>query len=254
APTGITATVSTSRLNVRSAPTVGNNVLTTIGRGQSFQATGRTGDNAWVQIAVNGQNGWSSARYLALSGDINALPVVDGQGGGPAPAPAPQPTGGRGTVRAALRLRADPSTRRGQVGWLRFGETVDILGRGQNHAWYQVRRADGQTGWAFATWIRIVEGNFDALPYTDGSQPVHPTPPSSGIIAQAFGNMRIRSGPGANFPQISLAQWGTQVQVHGISPDGQWLKVQHGDVVGWSSTPWFRFVQGSLAEVPVTSQ
>src|SRR5690606_21849022 len=36
APTGITATVSTSRLNVRSAPTVGDNVLTTIGRGQSF--------------------------------------------------------------------------------------------------------------------------------------------------------------------------------------------------------------------------
>lgn len=254
APTGITATVNASRLNVRSAPTVGDNVLTTIGRGQSFPATGRTGDNAWIQITVNGQNGWSSARYLALSGDINALPVIEGQGGGPAPAPQPQPTGVRGVVRTNLRLRAEPSTRSAQVGGLPFGETVDILGRSQNHAWYQVARSNGQTGWAFATWIRITEGSFDSLPYTDGSRPVQPTPPTTGLIAQAFGNMRIRSGPGTNFPQISLAQWGTQVQVLGISPDGQWLKVQHGDVVGWSSAPWFRFVQGSLAEVPVTSQ
>ena len=131
---------------------------------------------------------------------------------------------------------------------------MDILGRSQNHASYQVARSNRQTGWACATWIRITEGSVDSRPYTDGSQPVQPTPPTSGLIAQAFGNMRIRSGPGANFPQISLAQWGTRVQVLGISPDGQWLKVQHGDVVGWSSAPWFRFVQGSLAEVPVTSQ
>lgn len=253
AATGITATVTTSRLNVRSAPSIGDNILTTISRGQSFPATGRTGDNAWIQLTVNGQGGWSSAQYLSLSGDINALPVVDGQGGGPAPAP-PQPTGVRGQVLTNLRLRAEPTTRSAQVSVLRWGETVDIVGRSANHAWYQIVRADGQTGWAFATWIRIIEGSFDALPYTDGSQPVTAPPPTEGIIAQAYGNMRIRSGPGLQYDQISKAQWGTRVQVLGISPDGQWLKVRHGDVIGWSSAPWYRFVQGSLTDVPVTSE
>ena len=253
APTGLNATVNASRLNVRSAPSIGDNILTTIARGQSFPATGRTGDNAWIQLTVNGQGGWSSAQYLSLSGDINALPVVDGQGGGPAPAP-PQPTGVRGQVLTNLRLRAEPTTRSPQVSVLRWGETVDIVGRSANHAWYQIVRADGQTGWAFATWIRIIEGSFDALPYTDGSQPVTAPPPTEGIIAQAYGNMRIRSGPGLQYDQISKAQWGTRVQVLGISPDGQWLKVRHGDVIGWSSAPWYRFVQGSLTDVPVTSE
>src|SRR5690606_7075736 len=255
APSGITATVNTSRLNVRSAPTVGNNIQTTIGRGQSFPATGRTGDNAWIQLTVNGQSGWSSAQYLGLSGDINALPVIDGQGGGEAPAPPPpQPTGGRGQVLTTLRLRAEPTTRAAQVGGVRWGETVDIIGRSNNHAWYQIMRANGQTAWAFATWIRIIEGNFDALPYTDGSQPVTAPPPTEGIVAQAYGNMVIRNGPGLQYARISKAQWGTRVQVLGISPNGQWLKVRHGDVVGWSSAPWYRFVQGSLTDVPVTNQ
>jgi len=255
APSGITATVNTSRLNVRSAPTVGNNIQTTIGRGQSFPATGRTGDNAWIQLTVNGQSGWSSAQYLGLSGDINALPVIDGQGGGEAPAPPPpQPTGVRGQVLTNLRLRAEPTTRAAQVGGVRWGETVDIIGRSNNHAWYQIMRANGQTAWAFATWIRIIEGNFDALPYTDGSQPVTAPPPTEGIVAQAYGNMVIRNGPGLQYARISKAQWGTRVQVLGISPNGQWLKVRHGDVVGWSSAPWYRFVQGSLTDVPVTNQ
>lgn len=251
---GITATVNTARLNVRTGPSADNNIITTISRGQTYPATGRTGDNAWLQIAVAGQNGWSAARYLTLSGDINALPVVQDQGGGGAPAPAPQPTGARGRVLANLRLRAEPTTRSAQIGGLDWGEIVDIAGRSSNHSWYQIIRASGQTGWAYAPLIRITEGSFDALPYTDGSIPVFAPPPTEGVIAQAYGNMRIRTGPGVQYPEISKAVWGTRVQVLGVSPDGRWLKVQHGNVTGWSSAPWYRIVQGSLASVPTTSQ
>lgn len=250
----ITATVNVARLNVRTAPSTDSNVITTISRGQTYPATGRSGDNAWVRLTVSGQEGWSAARFLTLSGDINALPVIQDQGGPAQPTPPPQPTGVRGRVLANLRLRAEPTTRSAQLGTMPWGSEVDILGRSRNHAWYQVNFR-GQIGWAFASWVRIIEGSFDALPYTDGPQPVFPPPePTEGVIAQAFGNMRIRSGPGLQFETIGRAVWGTRVQVVGVSPDGNWLKVRHGDLIGWSSAPWYRIVQGSLSSVPVTAQ
>ena len=99
----------------------------------------------------------------------------------------------------------------------------------------------------------MITGSFDApLPHRR-PQPVF-APPTQGVIAQAFGNMRIRSGPGLQYPKISKAQWGTRVQVLARSTNGLWIKVQHGDVVGWTFLNWYRIVQGDLASVPVTDQ
>jgi uncharacterized protein YraI len=255
APTGITATVNVSRLNFRSAPSLSAQVLAKLSSGASYPVTGRTADNAWVQITVEGQTGWVAAQYVTLSGDLNTVPVVDGQGGGPAaPPPPPQPTGIRGMVMGNLRLREGPSARTPKIGLMPWGTEVEVYGKDQGHTWYKVNY-DGLIGWAYAPWIRLLNGEFGALPYVDGSQPVYPPPPpTEGVIVQAYGNMRIRSGPGFQYPKIGKAVWGTKVQVLGISPDRRWYKIKYGDLIGWSYQSWYRPVQGDIGAVPTVSQ
>lgn len=252
-PTGITATVNISTLNLRDAPSLNAAVLAKLTNGASYPATGRTGDNMWVQIRVDATVGWVWAQYVNLSGDINALPVIDtGQGGGQ---PFnPQPTGVRGMVMGNLRIRAEPTTASAQIGLMPWGTNTDIMGKNGEGTWYIVHY-DGVTGWAYAPWIRIIEGTLDMVPYADGTQPDYiPPPATQGVIAQAFGNMRIRSGPGFQYPKIGKAIWGSRVEVLGWSTNHLWIKIRHGDVVGWSYLAWYRIVQGDLANVPTTDQ
>ncbi|MBN1967055.1 MAG: SH3 domain-containing protein, partial [Anaerolineae bacterium] len=219
----------------------------------TYPVVGKTADGSWLQITVNNQTGWVSAQYVTVSGDLSRVPVVSPDVGGGAATPPP-PTGVRGRVMGNLRIRQGPSTRTPQIGLMPWGTEVDILGRDSTHSWYQVN-FDGLVGWSYAPWIRLIEGSFDMLPYTDGTEPVFPPPPATeGVVAQAFGNMRIRSGPGFEYPKISKAIWGTRVQVLARSTNGLWYKVQYGDLVGWSYAAWYRIVQGDVMTLPVTNQ
>jgi uncharacterized protein YraI len=250
-PTGVTATVNVSLLNLRDAPTLTAPILLKLKRGETHPVTGRSADSAWARLLVGATTGWASARHLTFSADFNTVPVVDT---GIAPPAAPQPTGVRGRVLGNLRIREAPTIRSARVGLLPWGAEMDILGKNRGHSWYMVSYG-GVVGWSSAPWIRIVQGTFDALPYTDGTQPqFRPPDATQGIVAQAYGNMRIRSGPGLHHPQIGRALWGARVQVIGRSPDGWWYKVQYGDLTGWSFAAWYRIVQGDVTAAPVVAQ
>ncbi len=259
--TGITAIVNVNVLNVRAAPDPAAQVIVQIKKGASYPVSGRSADSQWVQLNMGGQLGWVMAQYVALNGPIAILPVVTGTvtvvAGATVTPTAPvvgQPTGVRGMVMGNLRVRSGPGTRYPQVGLMPWGTNVDILGRDGGHSWYQVN-FNGLIGWAYAPWIRLITGTFDMLPYLDGTQPVYPpAPPTTGVIATAYGNMRIRSGPGFQYPKIARAVWGTEVQVLGRSTNLLWWKVKLGDVVGWSYGAWYRTIQGDVTSLPISDQ
>lgn len=249
--TNITATVNVWLLNFRATPDLNGVVLTKLPKGTSYPVVGRSGDNLWVQLLVDGGTGWVYAQYVTLSGDINTLPVVAGTEYTP---PEIGPTGVFGRVMGNLRIRAEPTTASDMIGLMPWGTEIEILGKDEGHWWYLLRYGD-VLGWAYAPWIWLIEGSLDQVPYMDGTQPEYtPAPATEGVIAQAFGNMRIRSGPGFQYPKIDRAIWGSQVQVVGWSTDGLWYKVRYGDIVGWSYAAWYRIVQGEILTVPVTDQ
>lgn len=246
----VTATVKSSVLNVRDAPSTAANVVAKINKDTSHTVVGRTADMTWAQLSITGGGGgWCAAQYLTFSGDFSQIPITF-----EAPAaPALPPPSARGMVMGNLRLREGPSTRTRKIDLMPWGTNVDILGKDAGHAWYQVI-FNGKVGWAYAPWIKLTEGTFVVLPYTDGTQPVYAPPaPVTGVIAQAYGNMRIRSGPGFQYPKLTRVVWGTRVQVLAISTDRRWYKVQYGDIVGWTSASWYRIVQGDLSSMPVTN-
>ncbi|MBN1563529.1 MAG: SH3 domain-containing protein, partial [Anaerolineae bacterium] len=179
------------------------------------------------------------------------VPVVDGV---VSSAPVPQYTGVRGRVTGNLRIREQPTTASAKIGLMPWGTEIDLYGKNAAHDWYMVSY-EGIVGWSYAPWIEIIEGSLEQLPYMDGTSPIDtPLPATQGVIVQAYGNVRIRNGPGLDFPKIGLVPWGTRVQLLARSSDGLWYKIQHGVIVGWSYQTWYRPVQGDPTTVPVSDQ
>jgi hypothetical protein len=77
--TGVQATVNSgsSRLHIRSGPSTGDAIIGTANSGEQYTVTGRNSDNSWLQINTNGsENGWVSAAYVTVTGEIDSLPIV----------------------------------------------------------------------------------------------------------------------------------------------------------------------------------
>lgn len=259
-PTGTTGTVNVNILNFRAGPSLQAQILQKLNKGFTYPIQGKTPDSTWLYINVGGTLGWVMGQYLTITGDLNAVPSIPYESAGVLPTATPTPIPSiqlpqidvQGLTLANLYIRSDPLRRAQQLGVIPWNTTVQVYGRDAGHSWYLITY-NGIVGWSYAPLIRLTKGVFGDLPYLDGSIPVYAPVPTEGIIAQAFGNMRIRTGPGLTYPAISKAQWGTRVEVLGISTNRQWLKIRHGDVVGWSSAPWYRIVQGSLADVPTAT-
>lgn len=73
---GITGTVTSWGLNVRSGPGAGHPRLTAIPNGTVVTVLARTADSSWVKVVLaNGTVGWVSVNFLRLSASIASLPV-----------------------------------------------------------------------------------------------------------------------------------------------------------------------------------
>ena len=165
--------------------------------------------------------------------------------------PPPVPTGIRGRVMGNLRIREQPTIYSPKIGLMPWGTEVDLIGINGARNWYMVNY-NGTIGWSYAPWIWIIQGDANNLPTTDGTQPeVRPPDAMQGVIVQAYGNMRIRTGPGLQYPRIGRVIWGSRVQLLARSANGLWYKIQYGDVIGWSYAIWYRAVQGDPLSVPV---
>lgn len=79
APAGVDATViSLSGANLRPEPSVDSVSTTALGWNTQHTATGRSADNAWVQItAADGATGWVSATSVMVMGGVGILPIVE---------------------------------------------------------------------------------------------------------------------------------------------------------------------------------
>lgn len=81
---------------------------------------------------------------------------------------------------------------------------------------------------------------------------VPPQPPAS-VTATATTTVRVRSGPGTDFPQVGSIDAGQTVPVVGKNAGGDWLYVDANGTRGWAAIFLFT-VQGDLNTVPVVDQ
>lgn len=95
APQAVTA-VATDVLNIRQGPDRTTPSLGKLQPNQTVTVIGRNGEGTWLQIQRpdGAGDGWVSAAFVTVTGDINTLPVVTGAGASsPAPNATETPTG-----------------------------------------------------------------------------------------------------------------------------------------------------------------
>lgn len=168
---GVTATVqSTIGLNFRDAPSLNGNRIGILPYGVTYPVLGRNGDASWAYLDANGLRGWASTAYLAISGNILAVPVLDAStGGSPAPAPAPGVVVTQGRAIYNVIIRSCPATSCARLGVIPWQAIVDVYGQSTDRQWVQIKYGT-IVGWGYKDFIRNV-GDYnvplpDTLPVT----------------------------------------------------------------------------------------
>lgn len=157
--------VSVRGLALRTGPYLGASLVSVVRPGTEYPPSARNKDEGqftWYLITVGDHTGWSSSRYLQITGDPNAVGVqgtifdqIDG---------APD-LGVTGITRSVMNMRRRPSIRTALLEQIPWGAKVSIIGRtiqdGKNF-WFQIHY-DNKTGWIFAPFVSV-RGNIDAVP------------------------------------------------------------------------------------------
>ena len=175
AQSGVTAVIVNDWSNVRIVPAIGAELITTVPAGYYLEfITGRSGDNQWLRINFNGNEGWvHTATLTVLTGDMNSLPVRD---------PRSIPYGGFEAARSGvtgatsdkaatllngLHVRAGPSTGYPIIAEAVINSVVPLLGRTASSAWVQVNY-QGTLGWIATRYLRLSAGTLLADLPIDG--------------------------------------------------------------------------------------
>lgn len=152
-------------LAVRTGPYLGASMVAVARPGNSYPILARNtseGLFTWYLIRVREDLvGWSSGRYLAVTGDPNQVPlqntIFDD-------APPPD-IGIRGVTRSVMNLRVRPSVRTARLDQIPWGDEVVIHARtvqGGLDFWYLVSW-NGKVGWILASYVGV-RGLIDAVP------------------------------------------------------------------------------------------
>lgn len=149
-------------LNVRAAPSVYSDRVGQVLRGQTYQVIGRDPNARWFLLQLSDRQGWALGYYLYITQNEFNAPVVSSYAltGNPA---AASPSGVVAVSYSTLRLRSQPTIYSEQIGRITWGGTVGVVGRTANGEWWQVVWK-GTTGWAWSSYLRVVEGSLDSVP------------------------------------------------------------------------------------------
>ena len=245
--TGVTATTKYN-LRLRSGPGTGFQQIGLVPGGTTLTVEGRNSASSWVQVTYRGTQGWMSAAYCIISGNLSSVPVTDG-GGAVTPGDL-QPTGITATPTVNLRIRRGPGTGYTQIGLIRAHTTAQVLGKNAASNWLYVDY-EGTKGWV-AEWYANPSGSLAGVPYADGTSSTSgTTTPTGGVTATTTVNLRIRQGPNTTYTQIGLAPRGTVLAVEGRNAASNWLQIDYNGTKGWVAA-WYTTISGSLDGVAVT--
>lgn len=157
----ITATVIRAPvLIIRSGPSAYSDRLGSVRRGQTYQVVGRDDNARWFLLQLSGFQGWALGYYLYINTNEFNAPVVSSfaLGGNPAAL-----TGNVAVSYTTLKLRSQPNIYSEQIGRITWGGTMAITGKTRSGEWWRVVWK-GTEGWAWAAYLRVVEGSIDSVP------------------------------------------------------------------------------------------
>ena len=197
---GADATVIPDQLNLRSGPGTEYSLVAKLARGTALTLLGRDdvpANGLWLYARTGeGVEGWALSDYLDVRPDLDleTLPIRPAQAATATEAQSPaaeSPAGGfpEGTgipaqTSAAVNLRVGPGTGYRVITTLSAGLAVLARGRDAAAQWVFVT-VNGQDGWVYVTYLRLLSGDVSALPVVDtiATVPAGGAAPATGGVA-----------------------------------------------------------------------
>ena len=216
---------TTTDLNLRSGPGLGNGVLRVIPAGATVTITGG-GEAGFLPVTYAGTSGWAASQYLSIGGGSAA----------PAP-PASSPTG-TATATTALNLRASASTGSAVLAVIPAGGVVTLTGNSQ--AGFLSVTFNGTAGWAYADYLR--SGGSTAPPTAVATATAAPTQaPSTGTGPTGThfttSSLNLRSAPSTGASVLTVMPAGAGLTLTGPTQNGFSAGV-YNNVSGWAYTSY----------------
>ena len=168
-PAATASVVRVRGLAVRTGPFLGASLITVARPDTAYPILAQNNNEGlfmWYKLQVGDSVGWSSGRYLEVTGDLNVIPFEDTIfTNGNNTNDLPPRLDVVGVPRAIMNFRQWPSERTQIIGKIPWGGEVRVLRRtlqgGKSH-WLQVQY-EGQIGWIYAPFVGM-RGTVDALP------------------------------------------------------------------------------------------
>lgn len=242
--------VNTYRLNVRSGPGAGHDILTTVAGGTELPVTMLSSDRKWYQVTSSVGPGWLHSAYAVPRGDFSnvpreGLPTNLGSGTN-IPAGTPHVV----VNTAYLNIRTGPGVGHSILTTVKGGTALAVTAIHSGGVWYQVETSAG-TGWLNRTYT-AERGNFSDVPRTGGPS-VSDAPPveiAAGaphlVVNTAY--LNVRTGPGIGHGILTTVRGGAKMPVLMIASGNVWYQVQSPAGVGWVNRT-YTVTRGSFAGV-----
>ncbi|MFQ5594641.1 MAG: SH3 domain-containing protein [Anaerolineae bacterium] len=184
----LNAVVTAQGLNVRTGPGIEYTRLGAVAGGTKLTLSGRNEAGTWVRGRAEEENleGWLSAKYMQIDGDVMTLPILEiAQPVELEATPTILPVDMLSAVVTArgLNVRTGPGIEYARLGAVAGETELSLTGRNEDGTWVRGRaEEENLEGWLSAKYMRI-DGDVNALPVLEvipaGELQTTPTEPAA---------------------------------------------------------------------------
>ena len=186
-------------------------------------------DSGWPGHYAAGRSVWNCQDLSALVDSLATLRQTMTAGAYPQAVTAPE----------IMNARLGPGLPYDVITTLPQGTRANIIGVDPRNEWYQLELS----GLDIPVWIyqslASVEGSLESVPQVSANElsqlPISGAPGSRPVAVIQPEVMNVRLGPDFDYEVLTTLPQGTQVEVVGIAPDGEWLQVE---LEGMTSLGW----------------
>ena len=214
----------TGHCNVRSGPTLYDDVLGTANEGTTLKGTGNSRKDdrgvVWYQVSYHGEKGGVSSKYA----------YTTGSGGG---------GGGGSSTRYVIgdsgksNVHTGPGLSYKVIGVLRVDDSAKYLEEtsvdGRGVVWYKISWK-GQKAWVSSRYTRLGRKGGGGGKVTGDT-----------VVAE-YGDTNVRTGPGLKYSSFDIMYEGDEADYLGKSSTDSrgvvWYKISWYDDVGWVSSKY----------------
>ena len=212
-----------TNLRVRKGPSTSDSIIGYLRNGQIFDILGR--DGSWYKIKYEGKSGYIHKDYVKeLNNDVEKGKVVN--------------------ITSVLTLRKEGSTKSKSIGYLRNGQTFDILGR--EGSWYKIK-VDGKVGYVYGEYVKVIKENNSKPENKPSSKPENKpsSKPSESIktgkVVNITSSLTVRKDSSTKSKAIGYLKNGEKLQV--VSKVGSWYKIKYKGGYGYVYGEYVKIVE-----------